>query len=471
MVTTPVEIDAPGQLDPEVPERARMRRYSPVYKLRILQEYETLDKSGKGALLRREGLYSSLITEWRRQRDRGAAAGLAQRPGRPEADPRDRELARLQKRMARLELELDKARKVIEIQSKLSALLEGLAAESAAPASEPALMVDSAATELAPLVGTKGACQAVGRARATYYRHSRPTAPEPPGIRRRSPRALVPAEVSEVLEVLHSERFIDMAPAEIYATLLDEGQYLASVPTMYRILRSLGEVHERRRQATHPARVKPELVAERPNQVWSWDITKLHGPAKWTYYYLYVIIDIYSRQVVGWMVASRESSALAERLLAETIRRHGVDPDQLTIHADNGSSMASKPVALLLADLGITKSHSRPHVSNDNPYSESQFKTLKYRPDFPRQFGSLEDARSFCQQFFAWYNGVHRHSGIGFHTPADVHYGRALGRRTFRARVLDTAYAAHPDRFVRKPPEPPRLPGAASINRPTQEVA
>ena len=332
-------------------------------------------------------------------------------------------------------------------------------------------MVDSTATELAPLVGTKAACQAVGRARATYYQHSRPADPRPPGIRRRSPRALVPAEVSAVLELLHSERFIDMAPAEIYATLLDEGQYLASVPTMYRILRSLGEVHERRRQATHPARVKPELVAQRPNQVWSWDITRLHGPAKWTYYHLYVIIDIYSRQVVGWMAASQESSALAERLLADTIRKHGVDPDQLTIHADNGSSMASKPVALLLADLGVTKSHSRPHVSNDNPYSEAQFKTLKYRPDFPRQFGSLEDARSFCQQFFAWYNGVHRHSGIGFHTPADVHYGRALGRRTFRARVLATAYAAHPARFVRKPPEPPRLPGAAWINRPTQEVA
>ena len=332
-------------------------------------------------------------------------------------------------------------------------------------------MVDSTATELAPLMGTKGACQAVGRARATYYQHSRPADPRPPGIRRRSPRALVSAEVSQVLELLHSDRFIDMAPAEVYATLLDEGKYLASVSSMYRILRSVGEVHERRRQATHPARVKPELVAQRPNQVWSWDITKLHGPAKWTYYHLYVIIDIYSRQVVGWMVASRESSVLAERLLAETIRRHGVDPDQLTIHADNGSSMASKPVALLLADLGVTKSHSRPHVSNDNPYSEAQFKTLKYRPDFPRQFGSLEDARSFCQQFFAWYNGVHRHSGIGFHTPADVHYGRALGRRTFRAQVLATAYAAHPNRFVRKPPEPPRLPGAAWINRPTQEVA
>ena len=332
-------------------------------------------------------------------------------------------------------------------------------------------MVDNTATELAPLVGTKRACQAVGRARATYYRHSRPQTPKPPPQRRRSPRALAPEEVAEVLEVLHSDRFIDMAPAEVYATLLDEGMYLASVPTMYRLLRSVGEVHERRRQATHPARVKPELVATRPNQVWSWDITKLHGPAKWTYYYLYVIIDIYSRHVVGWMVASRERSVLAERLLAETIRKHGVDPNQLTIHADNGSSMASKPVALLLADLGVTKSHSRSHVSNDNPYSEAQFKTLKYRPDFPRQFGSLEDARSFCQQFFAWYNGVHRHSGIGFHTPAYVHYGRAARQRVRRAQVLTTAYAAHPERFVRKLPEPPQLPEVARINRPTQEVA
>jgi len=333
------------------------------------------------------------------------------------------------------------------------------------------MMVDSTATELAPLVGTKQACQAVGRARATYYRHSRPPAPKPPETRRSSPRALTSGEVAEVLDVLHSDRFVDMAPAEIYATLLDEGKYLASVSSMYRILRAAGEVKERRPQATHPARVRPELVATRPNQVWSWDITKLHGPAKWTYFYLYVIIDIYSRQVVGWMVAGRESSALAERLLADTIRKHGVDRDQLTIHADNGSSMASKPVALLLADLGVTKSHSRPHVSNDNPYSEAQFKTLKYRPDFPRQFGSLEDARGFCQRFFDWYNNAHRHSGIGFHTPADIHYGRALQRRAARARVLAAAYAAHPDRFIRKPPEPPRLPDAAWINRPTQEVA
>ena len=333
-------------------------------------------------------------------------------------------------------------------------------------------MIDQTTAELMPLVGTKGACQAVGRARATYYRHRQPSSlATSPRKRRCSPRALGTYEQAAVLETLHSERFIDMAPAEGYATLLDEGSYLASISTMYRILRAADEVHERRHHAVHPALVKPELVAEQPNSVWSWDITKLHGPAKWTYYYLYVIIDIYSRYVVGWMVASREHSLLAERLLANSICKHGIDANQLTIHADNGSSMASKPVALLLADLGVTKSHSRPHVSNDNPYSEAQFKTLKYRPDFPRQFGSQEDARSFCQQFFAWYNGEHRHSGIGFHTPADLHYGRATQLRERRADVLAEAYAAHPERFVRKHPEPPRLPGVAWINRPLQDVA
>lgn len=247
-------------------------------------------------------------------------------------------------------------------------------------------MIDETITELTPLIGVKAACRAVGRSRATHYRHHRksPTPPRPP--RRepaRQPRALSAAEEAQVLTVLRSARFVDMAPAEIYAVLLDEGTHLCSVSTMYRLLRKRGEVRERRRQATHPARVKPELVATAPNRVWSWDITKLHGPAKWTYYYLYSIIDIFSRYTVGWMVATREAAPLAERLLAETITKQGVDRGQLSIHADNGSSMASKPVAFLLADLGVTRSHSRPHVSNDNPYSEAQFKTLKYRPEFP----------------------------------------------------------------------------------------
>jgi putative transposase len=260
--------------------------------------------------------------------------------------------------------------------------------------------LEDAVGELAPLVGRKTACSAVGLPRASYYRahpvgeQPRPD-PEPEQLeprRQGQPRALTEAERTAVLGVLHSERFADAAPATVYATLLDEGTYLASESTMYRLLRARGETGDRRRHATHPAKVKPELVASTPNQVWSWDITKLHGPAKWTYFYLYVILDIFSRYPVGWMVAFRESAVLAERLIAEAVRKQQVDRGQLTLHADRGSSMASKPVAFLLADLGVTKSHSRPHCSNDNPFSEAQFKTLKYRPDFPERFGSIEDA-------------------------------------------------------------------------------
>jgi putative transposase len=338
-------------------------------------------------------------------------------------------------------------------------------------------MIDAAVVELSPLVGAKAACDAVGRSRASHYR-AHPVRPVPlgsapaPAPAKRQPRALTETEQQAVLDVLHCERFVDAAPEAVYATLLDEGAYLCSVPTMYRLLRARGETNggrDRRRHATHPAHVKPELVATQPNQVWSWDITKLRGPAKWTWYYLYVILDIYSRYVVGWMVASRESKILAERLFAETIAKQGITRDQLTIHADRGSSMMSQPVAFLLADLGVTKSHSRPHVSNDNPYSESQFRTLKYRPDFPDAFTSIEDARLFCARFFPWYNHDHRHSGLGLHTPADVHHGRAGAVRTARANVLDTAYATHPERFVRKPPEPPKLPPAAWINKPPDD--
>jgi putative transposase len=331
-------------------------------------------------------------------------------------------------------------------------------------------MTDQAITELTPLVGTRAACRAVGRARASYYRRqrARPAVPRPTRDPAPQPRALSSVERAEVLGVLHHERFVDQAPASVYATLLDEGRYLCSVPTMYRLLRAAGEICERRRQARHPATVKPELLATGPNQVWSWDITRLLGPAKWTYFHLYVVIDIYSRYVPGWLLAERESAELAERLLAETIRKQGIPPEQLTLHADRGTSMASKPVALLLADLGVTKSHSRPHCSNDNPYSEAQFRTLKYRPEFPEHFGSLEDARAFCQRFFRWYNHEHRHSGIGFHTPADVHSGRAERLRLARARVLQAAYTAHPERFVRQPPVPPSLPGPAWINPPLE---
>jgi putative transposase len=321
---------------------------------------------------------------------------------------------------------------------------------------------------LSPEVGIQPACAAMGIPRATVYRHrkkeERPQ-PEPPK-RPSPPRALSPQERQGVLDELHSERFVDQAPPEVYAALLDEGQYLCSIRTMYRLLDGHQEVKERRDQLRHPSYQKPELLATAPNQVWSWDITKLLGPVKWTYFYLYVILDIFSRYVVGWMVASRESALLAEKLIHETCQKQGIQPGQLMVHADRGPSMRSKPVALLLSDLGVTKTHSRPHTSDDNPYSEAQFKTLKYRPDFPERFGSLEDARAFCQEFFTWYNPDHHHSGIGLMTPQVVHYG--LAQEVFRARqkVLLAAYEMHPERFVRKAPAPLPLPQAAWINPP-----
>jgi len=329
--------------------------------------------------------------------------------------------------------------------------------------------LDQAVATLTPAVGTVRACRAVGQPRSSWYRRhrqSRPPSRPPRPAPAPQPRALQAAERQQVLDTLHDERFWDTAPASVYATLLDEGSYLCSPSTMYRLLRAQGETGDRRRHATHPARVKPELVATAPNQCWSWDITKLAGPAKWTWYYLYVLLDIYSRYVVGWMVAHREAAALAERLLAEAITAQGVEPAQLAVHADRGTSMTSKPVAMLLADLGVTRSHSRPHVPDDNPYSESQFKTLKHHPSFPDRFGCIQDARAFCQGFFGWYNHEHRHSGIALLTPADVHHGRASQVITARAAVLDGAYAKHPERFVRKPPQPPRLSEAVWINKP-----
>ena len=300
-------------------------------------------------------------------------------------------------------------------------------------------MIDQVIGELTPITGSvRAACRAAGRPQANHYRRHRQTpAPAWPARQRRAqPRALAPCEREGVRALLNSPDFVDKAPATVYHELLDEGVYMASVSTMYRVLREHGEVGERRRQAVHPARVKPELVATGPNTVWSWDITKLHGPVKWSYFHLYVIIDIYSRYVVGWLIAERESTVLAEKLLADTIVKQGIERDTLSIHADNGSSMASKPVAFLLADLGVTKTHSRPHTSNDNPYSESHFRTLKYRPDFPPSFGCIEDARAFCQRFFAWYNREHRHSGVAWHTPYNVHHGHSGTVHAARADVL-----------------------------------
>jgi putative transposase len=333
-----------------------------------------------------------------------------------------------------------------------------------------------ATKRLAAITNWTQACAALGVARASAFRFwQRKDHPIPPKAPVTPERSLSTAEKEHVLLVLHSERFVDLAPQEVYATLLDEGVYLCSIRTMYRILADNAEVRERRHQAAHVAYAKPELLATRPNELWSWDITKLKGAVKWSYFQLYVIIDVFSRYVVGWMVADRESSALATRLIAETIRKQEAAPRSLTIHADRGSSMKSKCVALMLSDLGVTKTHSRPHVSNDNPFSESQFKTMKYRPEFPARFGSIEDARAFCVKFFEWYNTEHHHAGIALHTPETVHYGLAESITLKRTVTLQEAYQRHPERFVRKQPEPPRLPTAVWINPPatvgnTQEL-
>ena len=322
-------------------------------------------------------------------------------------------------------------------------------------------------TQIGPRLGIAPTCAALGLPRSTYYRRRRQSGLS---VRARSPRALSAGEQATVLDVLHEPRFVDLAPAEVYATLLDEGQYLCSERSMYRILAANAEIRERRNQLRHPAYQAPELLARRPNELWSWDITKLRGPAKWTYFYLYVILDVFSRFVVGWMVAHRESATLAEKFISLTCARQGINPQQLTIHADRGSAMTSKPVALLLADLGVTKTHSRPHVSNDNPFSEAQFKTLKYRPDFPKRFGSIQDSRAHCQVFFPWYNTEHRHGGLGLLTPHDVHYGLAEQRLAARAAVLAEAYAAHPERFPRGLPQPAGCPSEVWINPPTSRA-
>lgn len=325
-----------------------------------------------------------------------------------------------------------------------------------------------AATALAGQVGVQSACAALAVPRATYYRgHRAPS--KAPRVRPRPPLALRPEERATVLETLRSPRFLDSSVRQVWATLADEdGVVLCSVRTMYRILAVEDEVRERRRQVRRPAYAKPELLATAPNELWSWDITKLKGPAKWTFFHLYVILDVYSRCVVGWMVAPRESARLAKRLIRETVEKQGVDRDQLTLHADRGSSMTSKSVALLLADLGVTKSHSRPHTSNDNPFSESQFKTLKYHPIFPDRFGSLEDARGFCRSFFAWYNSEHRHSSLALLTPADVHYGRAEQVLERRTAALHAAFARHPQRYKGRAPRSGTLPQAVWINPPKE---
>jgi transposase InsO family protein len=324
-----------------------------------------------------------------------------------------------------------------------------------------------AVVALTPASGLRaGACAALGLSRASVHRY-RTRSNRPPARPRPKPKRALGAEQRlTVLGLMREPQFVDLAPAEIYASLLDQGIYHCSIRTMYRILDEHAEVRERRKQLRHPVYQKPELLAEGPNQVWSWDITKLMGPAKWTYFYLYVIIDIFSRRVVGWCVADTESATLFKVLFEDALAKHPVSPAQLTLHADRGPSMTAKATALMLADLGVTKSHSRPYTSNDNPFSESHFKTLKYQPEFPQRFGAIEDAKAFCRAFFIWYNRDHHHAGLGLMTPDQVHYGQADAIYAARQETLDRAFRASPERFVRRPPRPPAKPTAAWINPP-----
>lgn len=322
--------------------------------------------------------------------------------------------------------------------------------------------------QLAQTVPLTRACAALQVPRSTLYRLRRPRPTPKPAETPGGRRALSTDEKGAVRDLLNSERFQDDAPREVFATLLDEGTYLCSVPTMYRILRENQEIRERRDQLRHPAYTKPELLATTPNQVWTWDITKMLGPVKWTYFYLYVLLDIFSRFVVGWLLAERESTDLAQILIAESCAREKIAPNQLMIHADRGAPMLAKPLVMLLADLRVGESHSRPHISNDNPFSEAQFKTLKYQPTYPERFGSQADARTWAQDFFRWYNFEHHHAGIGLMTPAAVHSGQAAQLWQNRQSVLQHAYAAHPERFVKGLPKPPTLPTAVWINPPKE---
>jgi putative transposase len=326
------------------------------------------------------------------------------------------------------------------------------------------------AAELAPVTGVAEASRLLNIPRSTLYRQWNSPSPKlaGDGQRARPARALSDEEKDEIRSVLNSERFQDQSPREVYATLLDEDVYLSHWRTMYRVLDEHDEVRERRNQLRHPVYTKPELLATGPNQLWSWDITKLRGPVTWTYYYLYVMLDVFSRYVVGWLLAQRESAKLAEELTLAACAKQEIDKGQLTLHADRGSPMIAKSMTMLMSDLGVTKSHSRPHVSDDNPYSEAQFRTLKYRSDYPDRFGSLADARQWSHGFFTWYNQEHHHTALNLLTPADVHYGRADEILAQRQGVLDRAYAAHPERFVKGPPKIPQMPAAVWINQPSE---
>ncbi|MFH1635597.1 MAG: IS3 family transposase [Chloroflexota bacterium] len=458
--------------DPEVPEKKPRRKHTAKYKLRILAQADVCTEPGQiGALLRREGLYSSNLTAWRRQKEKGLLQAMAHRKRgrrRKEKNPLADKVAQLEREKRLLQQRLKKAETIIEVQKKN--FRDPVNLSESGRQRKQQLM--NAALELGNDIGQKPACEALLVPRATLYRclGAKKTPNENTSQRPTPPLSLCPEERQTVIEILHCQRFLDDTPYQIYAALLDEGQYYCSIRTMYRILTAEhGWVKERRNHVQRPNYTKPELLATAPNQVWSWDITKLKGPAKWTYFYLYVILDIFSRYVVGWMVAHREQDALAKRLIEESCRKQQIKADQLTIHADRGSSMKSNVVAHLLADLGVTKTHSRPHVSNDNPYSEAQFKTLKYCPQFPDSFGSIQGARSFRQPFFNWYNKEHRHSGIALMTPEQVHCGMDKTIYQNRSEVLAVAFKKNPNRFKGKLPIPKSLPPAAWINKPATD--
>lgn len=328
----------------------------------------------------------------------------------------------------------------------------------------------AAAEQLAPTVGVAAACRGLGLVRSSVYRQRQPSAPRASAVRRASARALAPEERTCVLDTFHEDRFVDRAPAAVYAILLEEGDYLCSIRTMYRVLEAADEVSERRAQRSHPQREPPRLVATAPNQVWTWDITRLPGPRKWITYPLYVVLDLFSRYIVAWMVALRESAGLAKRIVRAACMNQGIEPGQLTLHQDRGAPMTAKTFSQLLVDLDILASYGRPRVSNDNPYSESCFKTLKYAPAYPGYFSDPEAARGYFRDFFPWYHTEHRHSGLGLLTPDAVHHGRAGELQAARQRVLADAYEAHPERFVHGAPSAPKIPTEVWINRPANIV-
>lgn len=448
---------------PQVLEKAKRRQFSAEYKQRILEEADRCTKPGElGALLRREGLYSSLLSIWRKQRDRGALNGLTvKKRGRKRKHRLQIEIDELRREKERLKKKLETAELVIDFQKKTLRH----AGDSAGRDAEQRARV-TMVRELSRLTGIRRACETLAVPRVSYYREQNPKESSAASSRRSSFRRIPDAKRSEVIEIMNSEEFQDLAPPQIYTILLERGDYHCSERSMYRILAENRQARERRNQRRHPEYQKPELLATRPDQIWTWDITKLKSTQKWVYFYLYVMIDIFSRYVVGWLLAHSEQSDLAARLIRETTSKQQVEPDQLVIHADRGPSMTSKTVAQLLEDLRVERSHSRPYHSEDNPFSESQFKTMKYRPVFPDRFASFNSAHDFCRHYFPWYNHEHRHSGIAMLTPASVHCGQTSEILAQRDQTLQKAYRQHPERFVNGPPKTASIPDAVWLNPP-----